>query len=103
MSNPVQVFWAKRWIQVLLLGLLVFYGGVSFLNRAGALHGEDGVLWTDGVSGVEALRVVPGGPGDRAGIQKGDRLLSVNGVLVTGARQVPDQRIGSSIIFVWLV
>ena len=77
-----------RWaIAAVVIPLLVL-AGLSFFHRAAALHGEDGVVWAERVSGVEAVRVSPGSPADLAGILSGDRLLSIEAVEVTHAQQV---------------
>src|SRR5690349_3888196 len=43
---------------------------------------DDGVIWVDRHGGVEALHVVPNGPGQKAGIHAGDRLLAIGGVAI---------------------
>jgi hypothetical protein len=54
-----------------------------------------GVSGTDTASGVVVTQVVPGTPADRAGLERGDRVLTVSGVQVglvsapTGPRVVP--------------
>jgi len=40
----------------------------------------DGVWWVEARGGLEAQRVTPGGPGERAGIKAGDLLLRANGI-----------------------
>ena len=49
---------------------------------------EDGAIWVDRTAGVEALYVRPASAADRAGIRNGDRLLSINGVLVHNSIEV---------------
>src|SRR5690242_4603807 len=43
----------------------------------------DGIRWVERGQQVIADQVEPGGPGARAGVEPGDRLLSVNGRPVT--------------------
>ncbi|HYP13215.1 MAG TPA: ATP-binding protein [Bryobacteraceae bacterium] len=55
---------------------------------------EDGVTWVDrktpaGESVVEALHVAPGSTGEQAGIDAGDRLLSIGGFQIQQAHLVP--------------
>jgi len=56
----------------------------------------DGVWWVEGHGGLIAERVNAGGPGERAGVKKGDLLLKANGVPVvrwaTLAEQIFDTR-----------
>lgn len=39
---------------------------------------DDGVWWVESDAGLRAERVLPGGPGEKAGIRVGDRLAAVN-------------------------
>ena len=45
----------------------------------------DGVWWTEGAKGLTAKVVTPNGPGDKAGIKVGDRLLRINNHPMNGA------------------
>jgi hypothetical protein len=47
-----------------------------------------------GVDGVRILRVLPGTPAERAGLQSGDRIVQIDGLPVTAGESLPD-RIGS--------
>ena len=55
-NNWVMASW--RWGTGLAAGLLLTLGSVSLIGRAGALHGEDGVVWRDTASGPEAIRKI---------------------------------------------
>jgi len=50
---------------------------------------EDGVLWTSEGADVIASAVAEDGPGARAGVRVGDRLLAIDGQRVTAAADVP--------------
>ncbi|MBI3405798.1 MAG: PAS domain S-box protein [Acidobacteria bacterium] len=66
----------------------IVYGAINFNQRAQYVTPDDGVSWEDTPTGVHAWRVVPGSPGDTAGIKAGDELKSVNGVPIKKATQV---------------
>jgi two-component system NtrC family sensor kinase len=86
-----------RFSRTLLTLLTVAAGLAAILNfqqqRRFELP-EDGVTWVDGQSGVQALRVTPDGPADRAGLKSGDLLLAINGVPVRQALRVPQFLLG---------
>jgi len=64
---------------VALIGVLVFLGVVSVVNRLHFEVATDGVVWTLGDDAFIAEAVVAGGPGDRAGLESGDRLVEIVG------------------------
>ena len=77
-------------LQLALLGLvstgLVLLAVLNFLQERHSQQPDDGVWWreaSDG-KGLVADRVLPDGPGVRAGIRAGDRLTGVN-ILPVGA------------------
>jgi signal transduction histidine kinase len=49
---------------------------------------DDGVSWVQGAAGVQAHVVTPSGPGDKAGIQRGDTIKAINGQTVKNDRHV---------------
>src|ERR1700730_2897444 len=53
---------------------------INFQKENQFLGHYDGISWVERNSGVFADRVEPEGPGARAGIGQGDRLLTANGV-----------------------
>jgi hypothetical protein len=55
----------------------------------------DGIRWVERGQQVIADQVEPGGPGARAGVEPGDRLLSVNGRPVTRIETVTQQMYGA--------
>src|SRR5271170_7242310 len=50
---------------------------------------DDGVTWSDHSGQVLAVKVLPGGPADRAGIRPNDVLQSIQAVPVRGTADVP--------------
>jgi len=69
--------------RVLLLlfttGVALLLGGVGFIARWTAAPSEDGVRWATSPEGVVVAEIDPGGPGERAGLAPGDRLLAIDG------------------------
>jgi two-component system, NtrC family, sensor kinase len=65
---------------VLLTAVLLTVGILNLRDRAEWVDPTDGVYWVDGENGLVAAEVSAGGPGSQAGIQAGDRLISVNGL-----------------------
>ena len=61
-----------------LSGILVFIGILNFRDRALWTVPADGVLWSDQDNSIKALDVRPDSSAERAGIQPGDRLDSIN-------------------------
>jgi two-component system NtrC family sensor kinase len=70
---------------VLLSVTLVVFGVLNFQQRSRYQHPDDGIAWVDSANGVAAWLVAPGGPGERAGIRKGDRLLAMDGRAIARA------------------
>src|SRR2546430_7595674 len=56
---------------------------INFQKESQFVAPYDGVSWVERNGGVFADRVEPEGPGARAGIASGDRLLTVNGAPVS--------------------
>jgi len=65
--------------------MLLTVGGVAVTRRIGAVEPQVGARWVQSSQGPIAITVEPGGPGDLAGLQPGDRLLAVGGRRVTSA------------------
>jgi PAS domain S-box-containing protein len=57
----------------------VVFACVNLSQEANEQTPMDGVTWLEARGGLEAHRVVQGGPGQRAGIKPGDLLVEVNG------------------------
>ncbi len=70
-------------VVVTLLGL----GIANIAMRARVLEVEDGVLWGNRAEGVTVLEVAENSPAARAGVERGDILLAVNGELVETASE----------------
>ena len=50
---------------------------------------DDGVVWLDRAGKVVAVRVIPNGPGDRAGIRENDVLKAIQGSPIVSTEDVP--------------
>src|SRR5689334_13090420 len=74
-------------LQAMLLALvtvgLVILAVLNFRQESRFQPPDDGVWWVEARGGLEAMGVVPNGPGKLAGIQKGDLLTAVNGTEVS--------------------
>ena len=72
-------------IQAILLAIatvgLVLLAVMNFRQESQFQQPDDQVWWRESTGGLEAVKVLPGGPGDRAGIRVGD--------LLTGAQALP--------------
>jgi PAS domain S-box-containing protein len=73
-------------LQATLLALatlgLVLLAGLNLHQEGQFQQPDDGVWWREAAGGLEAVKVLPNSPGQRAGIQEHD--------LLTGARVLPD-------------
>jgi two-component system NtrC family sensor kinase len=86
-SDPVDaearwLSWGRSAFALTVAVLLGCLGGANILTHARWHEVEDGVLWGTRPEGVTAIEVAAGSSGSRAGIQRGDLLLAVNGVAV---------------------
>jgi two-component system NtrC family sensor kinase len=74
-------------LQAILLALatigLVLLAVLNFRQEGRFQQPDDGVWWVESQGGLLATKVIPDGPGIRAGIHKGDLLTAVNEVPVT--------------------
>src|SRR5688572_23364349 len=77
---PVAV--AAALIAVALINVFVVY---HHQQIAGV---DDGVLWGNTGSAVNALEVAPGSPADQAGVRRGDTLLAINQQPVSSREEV---------------
>jgi len=71
---------------VVMTGVLVFLGVVSFVNRLHFEESVDGVVWQTQGDALVAAELVPDGPGEAAGLAPGDRLLLIENLPVDPAR-----------------
>src|SRR5882724_12023152 len=87
--------------QQLLSGLLVIITVAAVVAAAINLQQQsrfhlavDGVIWedhpqADGSQQVVAWHVAPGGPGEKAGVRKGDVLIAIRDLQIVNAAKVP--------------
>ncbi len=82
---------------------LVVCGFLNLQQRHRFRLPTDGVTWVDTEQGVQAWIVAPSGPGERAGIREGDRLVSIDRAPVQRAadatRAVFRSRAGSALTY----
>ena len=55
---------------------------LNFRQESHFQQPDDGVWWVEAQNGLQANKVIPDGPGQLAGIRKGDLLTAVNEVPV---------------------
>jgi two-component system NtrC family sensor kinase len=82
----------KFQLSTAILTILTLAAGVSafinFQQQNKFRLPEDGVVWVDRGSSVEALYVKPASPGKNAGLRVGDQLLDIDGVPIERATDV---------------
>ncbi len=77
MKRKVLTSWSLIWLVVTVL--FVAGGALNLSQRAfHSLPPSDGVLWVQKADGIYAADVLPGLAGERAGISKGDKLLTIS-------------------------
>lgn len=77
MKRKVLTSWSLIWLVVTVL--FVAGGALNLSQRAfHSLPPTDGVLWVEKADGIYAGDVLPGLAGERAGISKGDKLLTIS-------------------------
>src|SRR5262245_57752152 len=76
------VVWGRSLLALAVVGMLLVLGVANIALRAQAHQVEDGVLWADRAEGVTVSEIAVGSPAARAGLQRGDILLAVNGLPV---------------------
>ena len=82
-SQPTRfIAWGRSLLALLVVGLLLVLGVANIALRAQSHQVEDGVLWSDRAEGVTVAEIAERSPAARAGLQRGDVLLAVNGVPV---------------------
>src|SRR6266852_4566096 len=65
----------------LVTATAVVFAIINFQKEGQYSNPYDGVWWHEEGDALVAKRVDPGGPGDKAGIKAGDRLLAINNQL----------------------
>jgi hypothetical protein len=83
-----KIFSFKYAATVILTVAILILGGLNVQQKRRYVPSDDGCAWVQGSNAVEALLVVEGGPGDKAGIQRGDVLKAINGQAVRNDRHV---------------
>ena len=73
-----------------VVALLLALGVSNIALRARLHQVEDGVLWADRAEGVTAVEVAAGSPAARAGIQRGDVILAINGAPIESRAEVTE-------------
>src|SRR5438552_9458189 len=78
-----------RYIATVLLTVAVLIiGGLNVDQKRKFVAPEDGVSWIQGQDGVQASFIDKEGPGERAGIRRGDILKAINGEAIRSDRHV---------------
>ena len=80
--------WAPPVLAVALVAGLFWLAAANVVVKANWHEVVDGVLWTDRAGALTAAEVGPGEAGDLAGIEVGDLLQAIDGVLVETAADV---------------
>jgi two-component system NtrC family sensor kinase len=76
-------------VALALLTIAAFvFAVLNFQQRSRFIPPDDGVTWMDSDQGAVALHVIPGSPGENAGIRQGDSVESVRGVSIHRATDV---------------
>jgi len=73
---------------VILTAAAIVSAGINLQQQSRFRLPEDGVTWVDRQAGVEAFYVVPGGPGDKAGLRTGDVVLRIGGLSIGNALDI---------------
>src|SRR5215469_12281463 len=88
----------KFQLSTAILTLVTLASGVSaiinFQQQSRFRLPDDGVIWVDRNSGVEALHVRKNGPAARVGVHEGDTVVSINGSAIRQSIDVPKVLVG---------
>src|SRR5689334_1479777 len=80
MNRPWQrSVWLRSTSTSLVVAALLCLAALNVYQRATWSEVEDGVLWRSLNGAVVAAEIAPGTAGDRAGIRRGDILLTIDG------------------------
>src|SRR5581483_5586160 len=71
--------WGRSSFAVVVVLVLIALGVANIQMRARWNEVEDGVLWTERAEGVVATEIATGSAAARAGIQRGDVVIAING------------------------
>src|SRR6202167_954890 len=81
-SQPMNREFEARFTAILLTLLTVaavLFAGFNYRIEHQSAVPDDGAWWTESNGRMVAERLEPSGPAERAGIRRGDEVLSVNG------------------------
>ena len=81
----------------LLTVAAVLFAGFNYKTEHQTAIPNDGARWMERSDRLVADRLEPGGPAERAGIRRGDEIVSVNGAAVTSAASVTHRLYDSGI------
>ena len=73
------IAWGRSLLALIVVGMLLVLGVANIALRAQSHQVEDGVLWADRAEGVTVAEIAERSPAARAGLERGDVLLAVNG------------------------
>src|SRR5580765_3272700 len=82
------IAWGRSLFALAIVGMLLALGVANIALRAELRQVEDGVLWADRAEGVTAVEVAAGSAAARAGIQRGDVILAINGAPIEHRAEV---------------
>src|SRR6202007_1677286 len=77
MTREVQIRFSAVILAFVTLTAVIF-AGLNFRKELLYQVPYDGVWWVEHEGWLRAQRVLPGGPGERAGIKVGDELVAIN-------------------------
>src|SRR3954453_15478486 len=83
-----KIFSFKFVATVLLTIAVLVLGALNVQQKRRYVPPDDGVSWIQGPAGIQARLVVPEGPADKAGIQRGDILKAIDGQPLRNDRHV---------------
>ncbi len=73
---------------VILTVAALVAAGINFQQQSKFRLADDGVTWTEGADGVEAIHIVSGSPAFKAGLKEGDLLRKINGAAISSPTEV---------------
>jgi len=85
LQGPREGRWQSRSRSALATIIVIALTALGIANiaaRTGWREAEDGVLWAARPEGVTAVEIAPGSAASRAGVERGDILIAVNGAAV---------------------
>ena len=83
-----KIFSFKYVATVLLTIAVLILGALNVQQKRRYVPPDDGASWIQGPAGIQARVVVPEGPADKAGIQRGDILKAIDGQPLRNDRHV---------------